>query len=256
MSADRSQVRFASGRSALPFGSIDVRYASSSARWGDQVLSEFVPADELSITGLNNRYRRSGIGAPLAAEATPLVEQRGFQVEPNIKVPVTAVLKIDGLKRDLALGHLRGSLTVYPALQRSEVMIGTQSVPLEADITAPYAYGLSDPKVWEDELAGFFDANVLDRTAAHLVALEPYRPGQIPVIFIHGTGSSAGRWANLINDLESDPVVRDHFQFWSFYLMPPAIRHPILPCFCATPLKMRCIRSTRNGGSQPYKTWS
>src|SRR4051812_41999199 len=32
MSADRSQIRFASGRIALPFGSIDVRYDSSSAR--------------------------------------------------------------------------------------------------------------------------------------------------------------------------------------------------------------------------------
>src|SRR3954447_21468778 len=140
MAADHSHIQLASGRFALPFGSIDIRYDSSAARWGDQVLSDFVPSDELSITGLNNRYRRAGIGAPLAAEATPLVEQRGFQVEPNIKVPVTAVLKIDGLKRDLALGHLRGSLTVYPALQPGDIMIGTQSVPLEADITAPYAY--------------------------------------------------------------------------------------------------------------------
>src|SRR4051794_2167462 len=216
MSADRSRVRLASGRFALPFGSIDVRYDAASARWGNQVLSDFVPADELRISGLNNRYRHAGIGAPLAAEATPPAEQRGFQVEPNIKVPATAVLKIDTLTRDLAGGRLRGSLNVYAALQSGEVMIGAQPVPLEADITAPYAYGLSDPKVWENELAGFFDANVLDRSAANLVALEPYRRGQIPVIFIHGTGSSAGRWANLINDLESDPVIRDRFQFWSF----------------------------------------
>jgi len=35
-------------------------------------------------------------------------------------------------------------------------------------------------------------------------------------MFIHGTGFSAGRWANLINDLESDPVIRDRFPFWPF----------------------------------------
>jgi pimeloyl-ACP methyl ester carboxylesterase len=35
-------------------------------------------------------------------------------------------------------------------------------------------------------------------------------------VFIHGTASSSGRWADLVNDLQSDPVIRDHFQFWWF----------------------------------------
>ena len=35
-------------------------------------------------------------------------------------------------------------------------------------------------------------------------------------MFIHGTASSSGRWADLVNDLQSDPVIRDHFQFWWF----------------------------------------
>jgi pimeloyl-ACP methyl ester carboxylesterase len=59
---------------------------------------------------------------------------------------------------------------------------------------------------------GFFD-----RTAAQLVGLEPYRPGHIPVVFIHGVGSSSARWTNLINELQSDPVIREASQFSSFY---------------------------------------
>jgi len=70
--------------------------------------------------------------------------------------------------------------------------------------------------VWESELAGFFDGDFFDRTKAQLVGLEPYRPGQIPIVFIHGTGSSSGRWRNLINDLQSDAAIRKGFQFWSF----------------------------------------
>jgi pimeloyl-ACP methyl ester carboxylesterase len=35
-------------------------------------------------------------------------------------------------------------------------------------------------------------------------------------VFIHGTASSSGRWADLVNDLQSDPVIREHFQFWWF----------------------------------------
>ena len=35
-------------------------------------------------------------------------------------------------------------------------------------------------------------------------------------MFIHGTASSSGRWADLVNDLQSYPVIREHFQFWWF----------------------------------------
>jgi hypothetical protein len=35
-------------------------------------------------------------------------------------------------------------------------------------------------------------------------------------VLIHGTASSAGRWADLINDLLNDPMVHDRFQLWLF----------------------------------------
>jgi hypothetical protein len=44
----------------------------------------------------------------------------------------------------------------------------------------------------------------------------PHRPGRIPVVFVHGTASSAGRWADLVNDLMSDPRIRKNFEFWFF----------------------------------------
>jgi len=48
------------------------------------------------------------------------------------------------------------------------------------------------------------------------VTLEPYRPGRIPVVFVHGTNSSPGRWADMENDLQADPLIRQRFQFWFF----------------------------------------
>jgi pimeloyl-ACP methyl ester carboxylesterase len=48
------------------------------------------------------------------------------------------------------------------------------------------------------------------------VALSPHRPGRMPVVFVHGTASSAARWADLVNDLLSDPRIRDTFEFWFF----------------------------------------
>ena len=216
VSADRSRVLLRSGRYALPFGTIDVTYDAATARWGNLTLVDFTPADELHIKGLQNRYRQRGIGAPLAADATEPVEKNGFQVAPEVKVPVTALLRIDVSRQSLAEGHLRGNIDVYPAFEPSTVAIRSQSVPLEVDTSAAFAYGLSDPKIWRSEFGGFLSGDYFDKNRFPIDGLEPYRPGQIPVIFIHGTASSSGRWADLVNDLQSDPVIREHFQFWWF----------------------------------------
>ena len=215
-SADRSRVLLRSGRYELPFGTIDVTFDPATARWGNLMLVDFTPADELHIKGLQNRYRQRGIGAPLAADATEAVKETGFQVAPEVKVPVTTLLRIDVSRRDLAQGHLRGKIDVYPAFEPSSVVIRGQSVPLEVDTSAAFAYGLSDPKIWRSEFAGFLKGDYFDKNRFPIDGLEPYRPGQIPVVFIHGTGSSSGRWADLVNDLQSDPVIREHFQFWWF----------------------------------------
>jgi len=36
------------------------------------------------------------------------------------------------------------------------------------------------------------------------------------VVFVHGTASSADRWADMLNDLLNDTEVRERFQFWFF----------------------------------------
>lgn len=219
-SADRSRVELRSGRYELPFGNLDLVYDPAGARWGNHVLSNFVPTDALRVTGLDIRYRRPGIGLSLSADSAPQAQEAGFQVEPELKVPLTALLRIDGsqtgLVPDLARGYLRGTIEIHPAFEPSDVTIAGQSVPLVSDTSAAYAFSLSDPKVWHSEFAGFLDGTLFDRSETQLTGLEPYRPGQIPVVFIHGTASSSGRWADLINDLQSDTVIREHFQFWSF----------------------------------------
>ena len=36
------------------------------------------------------------------------------------------------------------------------------------------------------------------------------------MVFVHGTASSVVRWAEMINELDSDPAIREHFEFWFF----------------------------------------
>jgi pimeloyl-ACP methyl ester carboxylesterase len=49
-----------------------------------------------------------------------------------------------------------------------------------------------------------------------LFMMQPYRRGRIPVVLVHGKASSSARWAELFNELEGDPRIRERFQFWVY----------------------------------------
>lgn len=215
-SADGETVDLRSGNYPLPFGSLSIDFDPDALQWAGFGLTNLVPAAELHIEGLQNRYRESGIGAPLAAALIPPGETRGFQVARVLKVPVTALLRLDITPAALASGQFHGKLSLYSGEERRVVDIGGQPVPLENEPSAALAFALSNPAIWRTELAGFFQGDLFETLPTQLVALEPYRPGRIPVVLIHGTASSAGRWADLINDLQNDPLISEHFQFWLF----------------------------------------
>jgi pimeloyl-ACP methyl ester carboxylesterase len=49
-----------------------------------------------------------------------------------------------------------------------------------------------------------------------LYMTEPYRPGKIPVVFVHGTASNPVWWVEMFNTLRFDPLIREKYQFWYF----------------------------------------
>ena len=214
--ADRSQVRLQGGEFALPFGKLRIAFDPASLVWAGRKLTDFIPIGDFEVYGLRNTYRQPGIGAPLAASAVALNPEQGLQVAPRMKIPVTAVLRIADARRQLAAGTLDATLEVYAPSEAESVRLDGQDVPLEIDRTAALAYGLADRDIWARELRGFLVGDLLDKAPARLAALGPYRPGRFPVVFIHGTASSAGRWADMVNELLSDPRIRDQFQFWFF----------------------------------------
>jgi pimeloyl-ACP methyl ester carboxylesterase len=189
-------------------------------RWaGDRRLTDFVPAADLHISGLNNRYRRPGIGAPLAASTVPLNPERGVNdfVAPKVKVPANLFLRIAQPRQALARGHLQAALELRTGMDADFVRVDDRNLPLEYEPTAALAYQLSESTLWHRELRGFFLGDLLHiEKVTSLAATVPHRPGRIPVVFVHGTASSAARWADLVNDLASDPRIRNHFEGWFF----------------------------------------
>jgi pimeloyl-ACP methyl ester carboxylesterase len=214
--AGGARVELRSGVYELPFGRLDVRFDQDRLVWGDLRFTDFAPAAELEVRGLRNRYRRPGLGAPLAAAATPLRPIEGFQVAARQRAPVTAVLRVEDARRALADGQLHGILELYTPSDPEEIAIAGRTVPLEVEPTASLAYGLEDAPIWKTELSGFLLGDLLQQTPTHLAALQPHRPGRFPVVLVHGTASSAARWAEAVNDLTSDPQIRDRFEFWFF----------------------------------------
>lgn len=215
-SADGATVEIKSGTYSLPFGKLEVAFDPSMLEWHTRRIVALASVDDLRINGLANRYRQPGIGAALAADTIPIVAERGIQVAPRARLSVTAVLRLDAPRRQLAEKDLHAELDLYNDYDVSAITIAAQQVPLETDETATIAYALSAPDAWDRELNAFFSGIFSESAPTQLVSLDAYRPGRMPVIFIHGTASSAGRWAAMYNDLLHDPRIRNRFQFWFF----------------------------------------
>lgn len=202
----------------LPFGSVAVTFDADDLVWGSRMLTDLVPVSEYEIYGLRNRYRQPGIGVSLAAQTVPVGASTPADqlIEEKVRVPATVLLRLASPRQQIATSALNGQLELYAATDREEIEIDGTEVPLEIDRTATVAITLSETQFWNQELGTFLGQATGLRKTARLVAAEPYRPGRIPVVFVHGTNSSNGRWADMVNDLDNDPRIRRRYQFWFF----------------------------------------
>ena len=210
-----------SGAVALPFGQqLVIRVDETSRVWANTRLDDFVPVAELEVRGLGARFRSPGIGAPLAAATQPLPGGAAGAdfLASGMRVPVTALLRIDQPRRQVTEPVIEASLRLYHHLEVDRVEIEGRSVPLESEPSATLAYSLSLAPVWRWERWGLLTGDLVSREAERPLAfIEPYRPGRIPVVFVHGTASSAGRWADMVNVLMNDRRLRDRFQYWFYF---------------------------------------
>ena len=216
---DGSEVTPRSGRFALSFGVLDIDMDPDALRVGAYAFDRFTPVADLEVEGLNMRYRRAGLGAPLAASLKPADPEKAPRdfLPPEMNLAVTMLLRIPDARRTLVQGGLlAGRLDMYLAAEPEAISIGGERVPLEVEPTAALAYTLSQVPILEREIRHFVGLTTPGRTGETLATTAPYRPGLIPVVFIHGTFSSASRWAEMVNRLEADPEIRRAYQFWFF----------------------------------------
>lgn len=213
-------------------GTWDITCALRGGNWRPQDFQRFEFVSDYEINGLTNRYQSHGLGVPLIA-----VRGQNYKSEPataryypsDLSFPVTAFLRplpADQRPGNQGVRH-QGLLELYDPLANGDTMVGSRYVPLESDLTTPLAYFLSKVPLEDAATDGLLHPEKLlkaqpnRRPAMGMYMVQPYEPGKIPVLLVHGLWSSPMTWMQMFNDLRSEPDIRAHYQFW-FYLYPTA----------------------------------
>jgi pimeloyl-ACP methyl ester carboxylesterase len=145
-------------------------------------------------------------------------------------VPTTLVVQLEDPRAGLSSGKLRARARIFTPDEGWTVTLDGREVPVEFETTSSLASALADSPFWSFELSGFFSGatrpfkqavtgtDVLAEQTQDegLLFLSPYRPGHIPLVLVHGTASSPGRWADLVNELENDRAILERYQIWLF----------------------------------------
>ncbi|MEX2092976.1 MAG: alpha/beta fold hydrolase [Pirellulales bacterium] len=161
------------------------------------------PVGTYASRELSHRYASCGVGVEYVV-LTSDIPRQPF-IGSHQPFAATAVLKPGG-------GPTPGGFTLdlYDPLRTAATDTG---LPLARDLTAPIAYAATqEGDAW---LEDFLDPADND-AGASLRMSEPYQPGKIPIVLVHGLASSPVTWSHLENDLRAQPAIMARYQIWAF----------------------------------------
>lgn len=187
-----------------------LRFASGNGGdlWPTSLFTGYFPSKITKERNTRKQFQRDGVGGALVGLRSP-AKTEPFEPVRGFAAPVTATLDFSRGKTDEVV------LALNNPIKRDRVKVNGMTSVLAADFTAPLLF-----QPHRDELiAGLMGllrvGDILGNTG--LFMLEPYDPDRTPVIFVHGLVSTPQMWLNDINELQADPVLRAHYQFWVFY---------------------------------------
>ena len=167
--------------------------------------------DDLEVVGIERGHLFQGVGVPVLIHRKEQPEPEGTHYTPDlVSFAATVVLHFEAGSKVPTRVQVANSLTV------PTTVVQGQTMNLAADFTTPLASTVSRTQFDMLAYIGFLRSDSM-REYSGIRMLEPYQPGKIPVIFVHGLASSPITWAPLFNDLLADPTLRDRYQFWSYF---------------------------------------
>lgn len=202
-------VHLRDARRRLPVGELELTVSEGGAGARLNEFETVLLADQFRVRGLSVRNRKPGLGAPLICVGALNQE---FGIRPA--APATVFLRGPASLAAITAGRPACALEVRQAFDGATVAVGDRQVPLEIDLTTFRAYTLNQSTIWKLGPLQFLAP--AERIRSRLILNQPYEPHKIPLVFVHGTFSSPVTWAEMANRLTADPVLRKHYQLWSF----------------------------------------
>ena len=181
--------------------------------WEPQAFHSFQSVGPYKTKAIRNIYRCAGVGVPLVvtgeAEAgTFLPERPTFAATLRMSIGSCAACEHNGSN---PTGDVW--LELYDPLRVDKTVSDETPKQIAKDLSAPLAYRIDNDQ--RSILAGFLDPGSLSGESS-LRMIEPYQPGKIPIVFIHGLLSDPFTWVEMVNELQAQPGFVDHFQMWVF----------------------------------------
>jgi hypothetical protein len=179
-------------------------------------------ACDYEVEGFHCHFRNDGVGVPLVplrpndTKCPVVTMDRFYPGQDQHRPPATAVLQPAGNPVDWRSHRQR--LALYDPYACGQVQFGERRYPLASDRTTPLAVQVRHSNVIRIGLEGVFRPEVLMEQAG-IYMLQPYQPGKIPVVFVHGLAGHPSSFIQTINKLQNDCELSPHYQLW-FYLYP------------------------------------
>ncbi|RYD84515.1 MAG: alpha/beta hydrolase [Verrucomicrobiaceae bacterium] len=192
--------------------SYSVRWAPPGrGTWYGPDFEEVRLASALKRKQFREVKAQQGIGAPVVAVDKVPRGQKRFMPDDGWPIAATLTAEFSG-----APGRRMATLTLHDSRERASAKIGGSIRPLAANYTAPLQHLYPRNDEFTSGLRGLFLPDTL-QVGDRLTLLEPYQPDRIPVVLIHGLISTPQMWRDVLNELVSDPAIRDRYQFWTYY---------------------------------------
>ncbi|MGI9441150.1 MAG: esterase/lipase family protein [Rubripirellula sp.] len=188
--------------------------------WQAADFQNLVPVGTYSTDVLNKAYCSDGIGVPLVVLRHACRNERFMRKTSAFSATLimrnTAGCDMNDCFRqdagDLSAAKLP-KLELVNSRKLRHVQMGEQTKRLARDLSAPLVYRLSTTprNYWQEFVRP--DSGLSE---GQLQMLEPYQPGKIPVVFIHGLLSDPYTWSQMINELMARPDFVARYQVWVY----------------------------------------
>src|SRR5262249_44559795 len=112
--------------------------------------------------------------------------------------------------------NCRTTLALFDPFGTRTTMVAGRCVTLATDRSTPLAVQEQFSSLEVVRRVGVLRPDRVRKDERGLYMYQPYRPGKIPLVLVHGFYSSPSTWSQVVNHIQNDPELSERYQVWLF----------------------------------------